>query len=119
MNWQNFQWELCHFSKYEVKNIKDLYEDVQDILPRNNRTELVKYLVDYNAGRENADYNIEKVEHLLKTSNLTSSLKVKLIDKIQGRGELEEETVSVRRSLSKCFESRKHRGMEQALCRAS
>ena len=37
---------LCHFSKYEVKNIKDLYEDVQDILPRNNRTELVKYLVD-------------------------------------------------------------------------
>ena len=22
---------LCHFSKYEVKNIKDLYEDVQDI----------------------------------------------------------------------------------------
>ena len=67
---------LCHFSKYEVKNIKDLYEDVQDILPRNNRTELVKYLVDYNAGRENADYNIEKVEHLLKTSNLTSSLKV-------------------------------------------
>ena len=81
---------LCHFSKYEVKNIKDLYEDVQDILPRNNRTELVKYLVDYNAGRENADYNIEKVEHLLKTSNLTSSLKVKLIDKIQGRGELEE-----------------------------
>ena len=85
---------LCHFSKYEVKNIKDLYEDVQDILPRNNRTELVKYLVDYNAGRENADYNIEKVEHLLKTSNLTSSLKVKLIDKIQGRGELEEETVA-------------------------
>ena len=51
---------LCHFSKYEVKNIKDLYEDVQDILPRNNRTELVKYLVDYNAGRENADYNIER-----------------------------------------------------------
>lgn len=85
---------LCHFSKYEVKNIKDLYEDVQDTVPKNNGTDLVKYLVDYNAGRENADYNIEKVEHLVMNSKLKASLKVKVLEKFYNRKDIDNELLS-------------------------
>lgn len=85
---------LCHFSKYEVKNIKDLYEDVQDTVPKNNGTDLVKYLVDYNAGRENADYNIEKVEHLVMNSKLKASLKVKILEKFYNRKDVDNELLS-------------------------
>lgn len=85
---------LCHFSKYEVKNIKDLYEDVQDTVPKNNGTDLVKYLVDYNAGRENADYNIEKVEHLVMNSKLKASLKVKVLEKFYNQKDIDNELLS-------------------------
>lgn len=85
---------LCHFSKYEVKNIKDLYEDVQDTVPKNNDTDLVKYLVDYNAGRENADYNIEKVEHLVMNSKLKASLKVKVLEKFYNQKDIDNELLS-------------------------
>lgn len=85
---------LCHFSKYEVKSIKDIYEDVQDTVPKNNGTDLVKYLVDYNAGRENADYNIEKVEHLVMNSKLKASLKVKVLEKFYNRKDIDNELLS-------------------------
>ena len=85
---------MCHFSKYEVKNIKDLYEDVQDTVPKNNGTDLVKYLVDYNAGRENADYNIEKVEHLVMNSKLKASLKVKVLEKFYNQKDIDNELLS-------------------------
>lgn len=85
---------LCHFSKYEVKNIKNLYEDVQDTVPKNNGTDLVKYLVDYNAGRENADYNIEKVEHLVMNSKLKASLKVKVLEKFYNQKDIDNELLS-------------------------
>ena len=85
---------LCHFSKYEVKNIKDLYEDVQDTVPKNNGIDLVKYLVDYNAGRENADYNIEKVEHLVMNSKLKASLKVKVLEKFYNQKDIDNELLS-------------------------
>lgn len=85
---------LCHFSKYEVKSIKDIYEDVRDTVPKNNGTDLVKYLVDYNAGRENADYNIEKVEHLVMNSKLKASLKVKVLEKFYNQKDIDNELLS-------------------------
>lgn len=85
---------LCHFSKYEIKNIKAVYEDVQDDALPNRDTDLVKYLVDYNAGREKTDYDIEKLEHFIVNSKLKANLKAQVLEKFYNKKDIDNNLLS-------------------------
>lgn len=85
---------LCHFSKYEIKNIKAVYEDVQDDVLPNRDTDLVKYLVDYNAGREKTDYDIEKLEHSIVNSKLKANLKAQILEKFYNKKDIDNTLLS-------------------------